>query len=65
MEQSPTWESNTHSASQEIPRLLRNPKIHYHVHSQETATGTCPEPDAFNSHFSTLFLKDPLWYLSI
>jgi hypothetical protein len=32
MEQSPPWEDNSHSASQEIPCLLRNPKVHYCVH---------------------------------
>jgi hypothetical protein len=31
MEQSP-WEGNSHSASQEIPCNLCNPKVHYHVH---------------------------------
>jgi hypothetical protein len=28
MEQSPSWEANSHSASQEIPRLSWNPKVH-------------------------------------
>jgi hypothetical protein len=32
MEQSPSWEANSHSASQEIPCLLLNPKVHHHVH---------------------------------
>jgi len=32
MEQSPSWKPNGHSASQEIPHLSRNPKVHYHVH---------------------------------
>ena len=29
MEQSPSWEVNRFAASQEIPRILRKPKVHY------------------------------------
>ena len=32
MEQSPSWEANRFSASQEIPRILRNPNVHYRTH---------------------------------
>jgi hypothetical protein len=32
MEQSPSWEANRSSASQEIPRILWNLKVHYHTH---------------------------------
>jgi hypothetical protein len=32
MEQSPPWEANSHSVSQEIPCLLCNQKDLYHVH---------------------------------
>jgi hypothetical protein len=32
MEQRPSWEADSHSASQEIPCLLCNPKVHYRVH---------------------------------
>jgi len=31
MEQSPSWEANQFSASQEIPHILQNPKVHYRI----------------------------------
>jgi hypothetical protein len=32
MEQSPSWEAIRFSASQEIPRILWNPNVNYHIH---------------------------------
>jgi hypothetical protein len=33
MEQRPSWEAKTSSASQEIPYMLWNQKVHYSIHN--------------------------------
>ena len=32
--QSPSWEANWFAASQEIPRISQNPKVHYRTHKR-------------------------------
>jgi hypothetical protein len=33
MEQRPSWEANSFSASQEIPRILWDQEVHYRIHN--------------------------------
>ena len=49
MVQSPSWKANWFAASQEIPRISRNPKVHYRAHKLPPPVSIlrqpiCPHP---------------------
>jgi len=45
MMQSPSWEANWFAASQEIPRISRNPKIHYRTHKRPPPVSIMGQPN--------------------
>ena len=59
MEQSPAWEAKRFSASQGIPHILRNPKVHYCIY-KNLPTCLYPESDQSSPYpppTQTHFLK--------
>ena len=45
MVQSPSWEANWFTASQEIPRISRNPKVHYRTHKRPPPVSILGQPN--------------------
>ena len=45
MVQSPSWEANRFAASQEIPRISRNPKVHYSTHKRPPPVPILAQPN--------------------
>ena len=45
MVQSPSWEANWFAASQEIPRISRNPKVHHRTHKHPSPFSILDQPN--------------------
>ena len=45
MVQSPSWVANWFAASQEIPRISRNPKVHYSTHKRPPTLSILGQPN--------------------
>ena len=45
MVQSPSWEANWFAASQETPRISRNPKVHYRTHKRPPPFSILGQPN--------------------
>ena len=76
MEQSPSWEANWFAASPEIPRISRNPKVHYRIHKRPPPVSILGQPNP--AHIPTSHLleihpniihpstpRSPQWSLSL
>ena len=56
MVQSPSWEGNWFAASQDIPRISRNPNIHYHTHKRPPPVSILGQPSPV--HIATSHLLE-------
>ena len=75
MEQNHSWEAKSFSASQDILRILWNPKIHYHFHKSSTTVHIlsqiypvhAPPSEFLKTHFNIIILSTPgssKWFLT-
>ena len=76
MVQSPSWAADWLAASQEIPRILRNPKIHYRTHKRTPPVPILGQPNQVHmptSHLLEIYPniihpsmpRSPQWSLSL
>ena len=59
MVQSPSWEANRFAASQEIPRISRNPKVHYRTHKRPPPVSILGQPNSVHIPTSHLLENHP------
>ena len=70
--QSPSWEANWFAASQEIPRISRNPKVHYRTHKRPPPVSILGQPNPVHiptSHLleihPNIIHQSPQWSFSL
>jgi len=56
---SPSWEANWFAASQEIPRISRNPKVHYRPHKRPPHVSILGQPNPIRIPTSHLLEIEP------
>jgi len=59
MVQSPSWEANWFAASQKIPRISRNPKVHYCTHKRPPTVSILGQPNPVHIPTSHLLKTHP------
>jgi hypothetical protein len=67
MEQSPSWEANQFVTSHEIPHILWNPKVHYHMYNCPPPVSILSQPNPVptcTSHFLKIHPNIILPYMS-
>jgi hypothetical protein len=74
--QSPSWEANWFAASQELPPISRNPKVHYRTHKRPPPVSILGQPNPVHiptSHLLQIYSiiihpstsRSPQWSLSL
>jgi hypothetical protein len=57
MEHSPSWEANWFSASQEILRILLNPKVHYRNHNYPPTVSILSQLNAVKILYEKVYIN--------
>jgi len=60
MVQSPSWEANWFAASQEIPRISRNPNVHYRTHKRPPPVSILGQPNPVHINVPSTYINPSL-----